>query len=164
MYYPKKLTVSSDDDTYGKIMLLDDQDELTWWKGNSDICSKFPSTTGETFLTKINEQSVLHYYSEDICGTALLKYDSVDNRFGFPALKFVAYPESNGGSCFATPSALPYGAIDVKACHRDLPFVVSYPHFMEADSSYSRQLTGMNPVESKHQTYFIIEPVSTFFR
>lgn len=160
LYYPKKFTVSSDDDTYGKIMLMDDQSELLWWKGENSICSQIPSTTGESFLGTVNERSILHYYSEDICGSAILKYDSVDNSFGFPALKFVSYPETNGGDCFKTSANLPYGAIDIKACQRGLPFVMSYPHFLEADSSYHNQLDGMRPDQSKHQTYFIIEPVS----
>ncbi|KAJ6641501.1 Lysosome membrane protein 2, partial [Pseudolycoriella hygida] len=162
LYYPKKFTVSSDEDTYGKIKLMDDQSELLWWKSNNEngICSQFPSTTGETFLGKVTERSILHYYSEDVCGSAILKYDSVDNSFGFPALKFVSYPETNGGDCFKTPSNLPYGAVDVKSCQRGLPFMMSYPHFLDADASYRNQLSGLNADASKHQTYFIIEPVT----
>lgn len=144
--------------------MLDDQKEMLWWKNEQNgICSQFPSTTGETFLGKITEQSVLHYYSEDICGTALLKFDSVDNSFGFPALKFVSYPESNGGDCFQTSASLPYGAIDVKSCKDGLPYVMSYPHFLEADSSYHNNLEGMMPDVTKHQSYFIIEPVCRTF-
>lgn len=143
-------------------MLMDEQNELVWWntEGSNPICSQFPGTTGEMFYGTINEQSVLHYYSEDLCASAILTFDSVDNSFGFPALKFVAYPDSLEGSCFATSASLPAGAIDVNGCQGRLPFAMSYPHFYEADASYHDQLEGMRPDYTRHGTYFIIEPVN----
>jgi hypothetical protein len=161
LHYPKRLTLNSDSDSYGKIMLMDEQNEMLWWKTESSlpICSQFPGTTGE-YYDKVTEQSVLHYYSDDLCAAAVLKYDSVDNSHGFPALKFVAYPESIGGSCYATSANLPYGAVDVKGCQRGLPFVMSNPHFHDSDSSYGAALEGMKTDPTKYQTYFIIEPVT----
>ncbi len=139
---------------------MDEQNELTWWNTQSSlpICSQFPGTNGEYF-DKVTEQSILHYYSDDLCAAAILKFDSVDNTFGFPAYKFVSPSESLGGSCYATSANLPFGAMDVQGCQRGLPFVMSNPHFYDADSSYRNQLEGLSADATKHQSYFIIEPV-----
>ncbi|CAG7719469.1 unnamed protein product [Allacma fusca] len=165
--YPNKYTLNSDSDSYGKIMLMDDQSELMWWKSSSSdaICSQFPGTTGDLmFPGKITEQSVLHFYSEDTCTTATLKFANKDTSFGFNALKFVLYPlESQGhtSSCYCTDgNCLPQGAINVKNCQRGLPYIMSYPHFYDGDNSYRQNLVGMSPDEAKHQSYFIIEPVT----
>lgn len=141
-------------------MLMDEQNEMLWWNTPSSpaICSQFPGTNGEYF-DKVTEQSILHFYSDDLCASEILKFDSVDNSFGFEALKFVSYPEPLGGSCFATSANLPAGAIDVKGCQRGLPFVMSNPHFYNADSSYHDQVQGLRQDATKHQSYFIIEPV-----
>lgn len=40
------------------------------------------------------------------------------------------------------------------------PIAVGYPHFYKADPAVINAIEGVYPDASKHQTHFIIEPVS----
>lgn len=38
--------------------------------------------------------------------------------------------------------------------------VLSYPHFLHADSRYRNGVIGMNPIEEEHRIFLDLEPVS----
>jgi hypothetical protein len=144
---------------------MDGQSELLWWKTPSSnaMCSAFPGTTGETFPGQISQSSVLHFYSEDSCATGTLVYDSAHTDFGFPALKFVFHSSqfASSSGCYCVDEVcLPDGAIDLKTCQGGLPYVLSFPHFLNGAESLKTGLEGMSPDASKHQSYFIIEPTT----
>lgn len=44
----------------------------------------------------------------------------------------------------------------------DSHVVLSFPHFLSADKSFSEGVIGMNPDPDLHQIYLDIEPVSKF--
>lgn len=45
-------------------------------------------------------------------------------------------------------------------CSTESPLLVSYPHFLYADSEYLNKVEGLKPNKDKHETEFLIEPVS----
>lgn len=40
------------------------------------------------------------------------------------------------------------------------PLLVSYPHFLHADTEYLTKVDGLKPDKERHETEFLIEPVS----
>lgn len=59
-----------------------------------------------------------------------------------------------GGNC------LPPGLLDVTDCYYGFPIALSYPHFLYSDPSLLNQVEGSKPDVARHETYFIIQPVS----
>ena len=55
------------------------------------------------------------------------------------------------------------GLIDVTSCYYGFPIALSYPHFMDADPSLLEEVDGSQPNRSQHESYFLINPVSTFY-
>lgn len=43
----------------------------------------------------------------------------------------------------------------------DAPVYLSFPHFYDADPSLLTNFDGLKPDKEKHETYFMIQPVST---
>ena len=48
----------------------------------------------------------------------------------------------------------------VSKCQMDAPIVLSWPHFLHANSSFLKAVDGLNPDQDKHGFYFDIQQVS----
>jgi hypothetical protein len=44
--------------------------------------------------------------------------------------------------------------------HTGAPAYLSFPHFYQADPALLDAVEGLKPEKEKHQTYFLIQPVS----
>ena len=44
---------------------------------------------------------------------------------------------------------------------QDAPVFASKPHFLDADPDYLKNVTGLHPNRSIHDSYLVIEPVRT---
>lgn len=53
----------------------------------------------------------------------------------------------------------PSGTLNISTCKFGAPAFVSMPHFYLADPSYTKNITGMDPDQSKHELSILIEPV-----
>ena len=42
------------------------------------------------------------------------------------------------------------------------PVVASWPHFFDGDKEYVNQVVGLEPNQAKHETFIILEPVSSY--
>jgi hypothetical protein len=60
-----------------------------------------------------------------------------------------------GGDC------LPQGVINTTQCLRNVPLYTSYPHYLDADPYYRRQVNGLQPDPDIHSFYVTVEPVGT---
>lgn len=81
--------------------------------------------------------------------------------------KFPKYANDNGyyypeNKCFCKKTCLPPGMLDVRECYYGFPIALSYPHFYEMDPSFVSDVDGLKPDRRKHETYFVIEPVSLY--
>jgi hypothetical protein len=45
--------------------------------------------------------------------------------------------------------------------HTGAPAYLSFPHFYQADPALLDAVEGLKPEKEKHQTYFLIQPVSS---
>lgn len=66
-------------------------------------------------------------------------------------------------SHYLTGKCLAEGLVDVTDCYYGFPIALSYPHFLDADPSLLEHVSGgISPDRSKHESYFIINPVCDF--
>lgn len=62
---------------------------------------------------------------------------------------------------FVIGRCLPAGLLDISECYYGFPIALSYPHFLDTDQKVVDQIEGLRPNRSDHETYFMIQPVST---
>ncbi|XP_075588700.1 uncharacterized protein LOC142597650 [Dermatophagoides farinae] len=56
------------------------------------------------------------------------------------------------------PVIKPSGVFDISACQQGAPIFISLPHFLDASDYYRKQLNGLHPNRTKHESYIDIEP------
>lgn len=56
----------------------------------------------------------------------------------------------------------PDGIFDASKCNNGIPLLISYPHFMECDSSLLSHFEGIKPDRNKHETFADIHPRMAF--
>lgn len=54
----------------------------------------------------------------------------------------------------------PRGLSDVTDCYYGFPISLSYPHFLDSDPKLLEAVHGLKPNRSKHESHFMINPVS----
>lgn len=64
----------------------------------------------------------------------------------------------SAGKCLAE------GLVDVTDCYYGFPIALSYPHFLDADPALLEGVTGSAPNREKHESFFILNPVSFNYR
>lgn len=67
-------------------------------------------------------------------------------------------------SCYCVDECTPVGARNISACRWGAPAFGSFPHFYNADPSYTENITGLNATEEKHRFIFRFQPVSIYER
>ncbi|CAG7718092.1 unnamed protein product, partial [Allacma fusca] len=159
--YPKKFTVRSDPATFGQIISVDGEH----FDDPSNGCNVVPPTDGSIFPSNITKDTILSFYSEDLCSVVPLVFKEATTYKGISAFKFVLAQDAldiAACDCSANndKSCLPSGAIDVKTCQQNLPYIASLPHFLDADPKYTQNVSGLFPNDTLHRSHFIIEPVT----
>lgn len=56
------------------------------------------------------------------------------------------------------PVIKPSGVFDISSCQQGAPIFISLPHFLDASDYYRKQLNGLHPNRTKHESYIDIEP------
>jgi scavenger receptor class B protein 1 len=104
-----------------------------------------------------------------MCRSLVFEYEQDIDVHGVNGYRYAAgkravdngtkYPEN---LCYSEGSddEIPSGVMNISSCRYSSPIFMSYPHFFDADSSFVEGVEGMNPEQSKHQSYITLEPVS----
>ncbi|XP_075544565.1 scavenger receptor class B member 1-like isoform X1 [Dermacentor variabilis] len=136
--------------------------KLDVWQG--DECNTLTGTLGHIRppLSKSNEQVV---FIPDICRSIPTENVGYESFKGLKVKRFIAGPTAfdsgqlrSENECFAAGRTLPDGGANLGPCKQGAPLVLSFPHFLYADSSYRADVDGMNPDPKRHQFFFHIEP------
>ncbi|CAG7829101.1 unnamed protein product, partial [Allacma fusca] len=120
--YPKKFTVRSDPATFGQILSVEGEH----FDDPSNGCNVVPATDGSIFPGNITRDTILSFYSEDLCSVVPLVFKEVTTYKGISAYKFVLAEDAldiaacdckdSGDSSDHVKTCLPSGAVDVKTC------------------------------------------------
>ena len=143
--------------------------------GTDGHCNQIQGTEGSMFPPPITSSSnpivfcpdlnrtIASVYKKNIVQDGITRY-----RFIIPKSSFGAPSKEPGNQCYCTkkqgsPQRERFcsldGVLDLGACNQGIPAVVSCPHFFMGDFLLSAPFeSGLDPQESKHESYFDLEP------
>ncbi|XP_070502419.1 sensory neuron membrane protein 1-like [Chironomus tepperi] len=140
----------------GKVMSYDDSNSS---KAFSGICSEIGGTDGSVFAPFHSKKDSYFSFSPGLCRTMEFKYeaDSVVNGIPTSVYSTVFGDEKH---CFCRQNdpakCPPKGTFYNYACVGS-PFIISKPHFLDADKSLKKNIGGLNPNKEHHDSHLKFE-------
>ncbi|KAG8171922.1 hypothetical protein JTE90_007352, partial [Oedothorax gibbosus] len=134
--------------------------------GRHAPCNQIAGTAGDMWPPFRNDKTQkLELFVADICSTLQLSYlNEVEvneieaYRYWLDESAFDNGKYEQKNSCFCDDSCMPAGALDIETCQHGAPAIVSFPHFLNADSVYGDKMDGLNPDPEKHRFIIDLEP------
>lgn len=131
----------------------------------NEHCGKVWGSAGEFFPTNLQKESIIRFFSPDLCRYVELEFEKEVVISGLLGYKYVAGDRflDNGtkipeNKCFCKGNCMPYGALDISACRYGSPAYVSLPHFHKADPYYTSLIEGVKSNNDSHDFFMIFEP------
>jgi hypothetical protein len=153
-----------------KISLFNGSPSLNIWNGTQ--CNKVQGSDGATFNPYIQEEDTLWFFNDQLCQSLPMVFDQNVKSRDLPGYRFkprhdvfkndpVLYPDN---SCYCEGeelcSMIGDGMFAVAKCQFDAPVVLSWPHFLHANSTFQQSVEGLNPDANKHGFWFDIQPTT----
>ncbi|XP_075545745.1 protein croquemort-like isoform X2 [Dermacentor variabilis] len=148
-------------DNYGAMDKFNGRDETSAYRG---YCNMVNGTVGDMWppVALENKDNITLFVS-DFCRSIDMEFlGDVETR-GVKLRRYYASPRmfnysSQESHCFCDSTCLPNGALNVSACVKGAPVIISFPHYLYAHPIYQMRLEGIKPDPKKHQMYLDIEP------
>jgi len=178
LFYPKNgsdegvlevKTGVDDPANFGKIVSWNGQTELSFW--TDQYCNMINGTDGSIFPPFVTRDRVVRLFSADLCRSLYLKYTKDVEMNGIQGYRFAVPKEeledpriNEENSCFCTNpghnkrNCLKAGAIQLSACRKGAPIVMSTPHFYDGSEEYQTMTEGLKPDRERHLTFVDLEP------
>ncbi|XP_039764055.1 sensory neuron membrane protein 2 isoform X2 [Pararge aegeria] len=133
------------------------------------VCNMINGTDSGIFAPFVNRDKSIYAFNTDICRSVELRYQNeVVYQDTIPAARFSAnsWFLDNHQECFCLNTTegitrdngcLYTGAMEMFTCVGAL-MVMSYPHFLYADSVYRNGVIGLVPNEESHRLFVDLEP------
>ncbi|XP_072019701.1 lysosome membrane protein 2-like [Amphiura filiformis] len=157
-------TGASNSTMLNKIVTFNDKTAFKLWAtkeanmiNGSDGSMFHPGVTAEESFYVFNPmrcRSVPYIYKE-----SQLHYDIPMMKFHIPWYTYAnasSYPPNAG---FCLQDSCPDGILNVTACTKG-PIGMSLPHFLYASPDIIESFDGIEPNETKHQSYLTVEPIT----
>ncbi|XP_030762896.1 protein croquemort-like isoform X2 [Sitophilus oryzae] len=133
----------------------------------SDHCGNIKGSDGDFFPSGLNKESIITFFSPDMCRYIDLEFEKEVNIKGIMGLKYSAGRKflDNGttvpeNDCFCQKDCMPSGALDISACRYGSPAYVSLPHFHKADRFYTDSIEGLKSEDDLHDFFMVFEPTT----
>ena len=117
------------------------------------------------------QDDTLWFFNDQLCQSMPLVFDKEITSVEIPGYRFI--PRAD---VFTTPRTTPEndcfcadeplcdmigdGMFVVAKCQMEAPIILSWPHFLHANSSFQRSVHGLKPDKEKHGFHFDIQQVS----
>lgn len=147
---------------------------LTHWNKKNETgfyklpCGIVNGTTGDLFPPKMNVNEEITIFATDACRFMNLRPSGTVEKHGLTGVRWVGTDETfDSGenypnqACFCDPrfeECPKTGVVECKACRDKAPIYSSFPHFYLADKSYLDAVSGLEPIQSKHEFIMGVEP------
>jgi scavenger receptor class B, member 1 len=148
----------------GIIRSFNFQNQTEFFEGD---CGVVNGSAGEFYPQKLTHQSTLSLFTPDLCRSIPFDFTEEVEIHGIKAYKYsggdkavdngTQFPEM---ACYSPGEKLPVGVFNVSACRHGAPVFMSFPHFYKGDQFYVDQFEGLSPNKSKHEFFYVMEPVS----
>jgi len=151
---------------------FDGRKTFGWWVNNSK-CDEVGGQDTSTLPPGWTNESVVDFYTPLMGRRIKLNYEKDMKHLGLnshryiPNLNQFAHPDENEENrcyCVDTFSCLKSGVYNMEPFKRTsdrprgAPIALSYPHFYQADPSFTDAVIGMKPEKEKHEFYMDIAP------
>ena len=157
-----------------KISLFNGQKSLKLWGKNPETemnkCNIVQGSDGATFNPYIEQEDVLWFFNDQLCQSMPLVFDKEITSVGLPGYRFVPRNDvfkspisEPANSCYCDDEPLCNhigdGMFAVPKCQMGAPIVLSWPHFLNANSSFIDAVGGIRPDKDEHEFYFDVQQV-----
>ncbi|XP_006026688.1 platelet glycoprotein 4 [Alligator sinensis] len=144
---------------------------LSYWEGHCDLVN---GTDGSSFPPFVKKDSVLRFFSSDICRSiyGIFTSDQVVKgirlyRFTVPSAAFASPLVNPDNLCFCTDRGISNnctsaGALDISSCKAGRPVFITLPHFLFASDDIKENIEGLSPNKDEHETFLDVEPTTGF--
>ena len=113
---------------------------------------------------KQTHSTMTAHFREEVHESGLLKY-----RFKLMEDALAAPHENPDNACMCVKSTAADkekycqldGIVDLSACKKGAPVVISKPHFFLGSQSLRNKLPALNPERGLHESFFDVDPVTT---
>ncbi|RWS03945.1 lysosome membrane protein 2-like isoform X1, partial [Dinothrombium tinctorium] len=169
----KIYTGKSDLNKIGSVVTWNNLTHLSCWNGTS--CNKIEGTDGTMFHPFISPEEKFYLFNADVNRSLALAFErnsqvhSLNSyRYVLPKEFFTAPNVSGENSCYCVNKPVENeqnlcaidGVLDVSKCKRNLPIVISLPHFYEASKILLESAQGLKPEKEKHEIFMEFDPIS----
>ncbi|ODN03060.1 Scavenger receptor class B member 1 [Orchesella cincta] len=152
---------------YGAMEKINAMDTLPYWK--DDTCNALNGTVPTMFQPPLKAGRAMQTFEIEYCRSRTFEYEKEEMLRGVQSFRYLFKkedmfsPEKNPDNwCFC-----PYedaskcnlnGIGHLAPCMEGLPFLISAPHFLDADPSVLETVEGLAPDVEKHGTYMYLSP------
>ncbi|XP_063066759.1 lysosome membrane protein 2-like [Engraulis encrasicolus] len=155
---------------YGRVHTWKGESKLSYW--GSNYTNAIRGSDGSAFHPYLSKEERLHVFTPDLCRSIYMEFEQDVEVKGIPAYRFTpprsvlasaAENPDNEGFCMekVKEKCLGSGVLKVAVCKKDVPVVVSFPHFYLGDEKYHQDIDGVSPpVREEHQTYVDLNPTT----
>lgn len=170
-------TGEGDPYSLSKISLFDGSDSLKVWGKNPETdknkCNLVQGSDGATFNPYIEKTNTLWFFNDQLCQSMPLVFQREVTASKLPGYRFVPrsdvfkQPRSEpANACFCEDEPLcdhiGDGMFSISKCPKimNAPIVLSWPHFLHANTSFIEAVDGMKPEQDKHEFFFDVQPIT----
>ncbi|XP_069695607.1 protein peste-like isoform X2 [Periplaneta americana] len=130
-------------------------------------CGRITGFAGELFPPGQTKNRPLKVFAVDLCRWVLFDFveevevnDILGYRYALSKTFLDNGTRNPDTECNCGGTCLPQGALNVSTCRKGAPAFASYPHFLDADPYYTRNVQGLSPDPEKHRFHLTIEPTT----
>ncbi|ODM91645.1 Platelet glycoprotein 4 [Orchesella cincta] len=165
---------STKETPFGKILTYQGYPSLGFWPPSSHCDSLADSLDFFTFPKRITKDTVFNIFLPENCRSLQLRYVQEDVFrgipvfvFKFPLEQFSNNLQNDETACYclnyhntSDPTCLDAGLMDYAGCSKGAPLLGSFPHFLHANPRHLKNLRGISPNKSLHESEIMIEPIT----
>ncbi|XKL67356.1 hypothetical protein PGB90_002847 [Kerria lacca] len=170
-YYEKNLTESNYYNMYTGNFNINKMGMLHSWNFDnkchaySGVCAQVDGSLGDLWPMRIGQQTEAPLFISDFCSNFRLFKIGSNLIYDVEGIQFEGTEDTfdNGTKrqdmrcyCPQNQCSIKSGIRNVSSCLK-APIFVSFPHFLNADSSYSDAIEGMNPNSTKHKFHITFQ-------
>lgn len=169
-------TGASDLRLKGVVKQFNDRETLGWWKAGS-VCDAVKGQDSSTLPPGLSKTDKLDIFISLMCRGLEMEFEKEMVHANIKSLRYI--PTKNSFNSHDDPDPLKAnpenecfclkdenfkcfksGVLNMEPCKRDTgaPLALSFPHFYNADPSFTENVLGLQPEKEKHQFYLDVMP------
>ncbi|XP_022694349.1 scavenger receptor class B member 1-like isoform X2 [Varroa jacobsoni] len=150
-----------------RIYSINHKHVLSMWPNIENTTCNIVDGTFGYLRPPMNESNEQKVYIPDMCRPVTIRYEKDVNTNGIRLRRFILGKENfynreaePANACYDEIYREPSGVAEAGPCKQGAPILLSMPHFMHADPSFSEKVIGMNADPERHTFIMDHEPMT----